>query len=147
MQFKGWGKKNHKTLRLLRNCRLNGALGYLIKQYICDSRAGGGAGRHHRSDCPVNNPLQLPLHCRYAASRPGRDPWYERSPQCWDIEGRVHPKLTLFFVFPSLLLPISNQLTAMESRREFRFSILLHWRTAEDIRTKAKQKKMYSLLR
>lgn len=125
MQFKGRGKKTHKTLRLLRNCQLNGALGYLIKQYICDSRAGGGAGRHHRSDCPVNNPLQLPLHCRHAASRPGRDPCHERSPQFWDIEGAVPPKLTLFFVFLTLHIPISNQHMAMDSRGEFRFSILL----------------------
>lgn len=41
---------------------------------ICDSRAGGGAGRHHRSVCPVNTPLLLPLQCRYAASWPGEDP-------------------------------------------------------------------------
>lgn len=68
------GGKTHKTLLRLIKWRVSGGLGYLIKQYFCDSRAGGGAGRHHRSHCPVNNPLQLPLRCTYAASWPSRDP-------------------------------------------------------------------------
>lgn len=82
------------------NWRLNGGLAYSIKQYFCDGRAGGGGERHHRSDRPVNNPLQLPLRYRYAASWPSRDPSCDRGALgVWTLKGQPTQNEDFSFVF------------------------------------------------